>query len=368
MMASPAVPEIEGSQLDMGRYDREAQEVVYAYELSRDKAERDRLADDYRDAKNYLAYTKNNRLAGDRGLASRRLDAWIGEADAIAEPDTSKLNWFDVPFFKRAKTDEEVLQDQRRDYVLSRLKEAYPSAAARRDLLPREYADAVDNYDPEYANKRYVGPFLSMENPLGMAMSWAGAFPGTLISLSQGAANQFDSTNPVQPYPEAGKNLAYNLNTLTGDLTMPFVHRSERAVPGVNRSAWGGYRARTKNRELPWQSQLSLDPKLRDDAVGSAHFMEYTSRTPSFTDHYESLGMPQWAALPTGMIADAVVDPFPGWVGAVKAARAGNPRAAMRMLRSETYLPSAILGATEGPDAAKTVSEKARDLIDRLGR
>lgn len=367
-MASPAAPEIAGSQFDTGRYDREAQEVVYAYENAQTDDERSSLFTDYLNASAYLRSTKDARLAQDRQTADRRIASWSGEADAISEPGTSSLNWFDVPFFKRTKTDEEVLQDQRRDYVLSRLKEAYPSATTRRDLLPPGYADALDNYDPEYANKRYVGPFFSMENPLGAAMSWAGAIPGTLISLSQGAANQFDSENPVKPYPEAGKNLAYNINTLTGDLTRPLFHRSERAAPGVNRSAWSGYSERTKHRELPWQSQLSLDPKLRDDAVGSAHFMEYNSRTPSFTDHYESLGMPRWAALPTGMVADAVVDPVPGWAGAVKAAKAGNPKAAMRMLRSEAYLPGAVLGLSEGPAAAESIGEKARELIDRLGR
>lgn len=365
-MASPAAPEVTGSQFDVGRYDQDAKEVVYAYESAQTDDERSSLFGDYLDAKAYLRSTENARLAQSRQTADRRIEAWSNEADAIAEPDKSRLNWFDIPFFKRAKTDREVLEDQRRDYVLSRLRDAYPSPRQRRDLLPSGYADAVDSYDPEYANKRYVGPFFSMENPLGAAMHWSGAIPGTMISMSRELANAADKWNPVKPYPDAGDNLLYNLNTLTLGATVPSSRKGD-GTP-VSSSLWSGYADRTAHRELPWQSQLSLDPEVRDAATGTVHSMQYEQNTPSFSEHYESIGMPRQAAAVAGMASDALVDPMPGWAGAMKAAKAGNPKAAMRMLRSEAYLPGAILGVVEGPDAARTVSEKARDLIDRLGR
>lgn len=365
-MASPAAPRQLGPDFDTGRYDQEAKQVYYAYHNAQTEDERRELFSDYIAASDYLQRTEDARLAQGRQLASRRLENWSAEADALAAPDTSRLNWLDVPFFKRAKTDDEVLQDQRRDYVLSRLKEAYPSAAERRDLLLGGYATAVDNYDPEYANKRYVGPFLSMENPIGAAISWSGAIPGTMISMSREMANVADKWNPVKPYPDAGDDLLYNLNTLTLGATVPASRKGD-GTP-VSRSLWSGYEDRTASRELPWQSQLSLDPKVRDEAMGTMHFMEYNNNTPSFTDHYESIGMPRQAAAVAGMASDALVDPMPGWVGALRAAKAGNAKGAMKMLRSEAYLPGAILGVTEGPSVTKTAGEKARELIDRLGR
>lgn len=230
-------------------------------------------------------------------------------------------------------------EDQRHDYVLSKLAATYPDP---RMSLPNRLAQEVEAYK-EGRRKDIQSPYhyrgwYTSGAPLHNVVQGISALPSLAYAGSAMLANAVD---PVAPYdPNAKKTWDSSLNTLTaygaeaaglvpkGTPTFADVAEDARQQRGDTR----GRLAANKSREA-WNADTQAEADKRTDSM-------YIDGT----EHYERAGVPKPAAYFLGAFSDSALDPWGGLGFAARTARAGKPMRALRDLISEFGLGQAAAG------------------------
>jgi hypothetical protein len=251
------------------------------------------------------------------------------------------------------KTPEQYDADVRRKHFLEKVSEKYPNAS----YLPSDIGGPLTDYRQGNLGDlgspyQYNGMF-SGRSPIGKGMAALGSVAAIPINASRMLAHNID---PAQNrFPDASKNLAVAANTLS-----MYGLEDAGVVPKGTGTIENEYDAEAEARaKVPWAvlDRRKPDAALREVAEGN---IARTLPTPS--EHLMEAGVPWWAALPWGGSMDMIMDPYPGFIGAARAARAGLPAGAMLAKEAAigmgpgTAIPTAY-GAVEGYNAL-------RDLIN----
>lgn len=218
------------------------------------------------------------------------------------------------------KTPEQYDSDLRRKHFLDKISSEYKNAA----YLPPEIAGPLTEY--RHGNLGDLGsPYqhngaTSGRSPIGKGMSAMQSFAAIPINAARMLAHNID---PVQDrFPDAGRNLAVAANTLS-----MYGLEDAGVVPKGTGTIEDTYDQESDARSrVPWSV---LDRRNPDSAIREVTEDRIARTLPTSSEHLMEAGVPWWAAMPWGGAMDMVLDPYPGFLGAAKAARAGRPAGAI---------------------------------------
>lgn len=250
------------------------------------------------------------------------------------------------------KSPQQYDQDMRRKHFLDKLSKEFPNP----NYLPHQLAGPLSKYnhgrmsdlDSPY---QYNGVFQGRA-PLAKAFQWWASMPAMALNTSRLAANAID---PAQKrYPDAGKNLAKAVNTLTvyGAEDYGLVPKGTGTVADdfANESYARG--------QVPW---MALDRSEPFGEIRESTQANIDRAIPSSYQHLAEAGIPENVAMPWGAMMDMMMDPHPGFVGAASRARRGLPYG--RELAREVGLGMGPSSAPPAVDAARRGYGALRDLL-----
>lgn len=225
-------------------------------------------------------------------------------------------------------------QDQRNQYILSRLSERYPRPTA---ALPFPVAEAVVNYKqgnmPDIESPYHYRGWFTSGAPLHNVVTSLSSLPAAAYGASGMLANAVD---PVAPFdPDAKKKFDAALNTLTayGAEERGWVPKGTKTFADVAedaRLARGAWRGGPIGREGYNAAVADLATRTASQASGG--------------DHWQRLGVPETPALFLGAATDAVLDPYNGLGGFARMAKEGKRARALLELTKEFGYGQAMAG------------------------
>lgn len=250
------------------------------------------------------------------------------------------------------KSPQQYDQDMRRKHFLDKLSEEFQNP----NYLPPQISGPLIDYkhgrmsdlDSAY---QYNGVFQGRA-PLAKAFQWWASMPAIALNTSRAAAHAID---PAQNrYPDAGKNLAKAVNTLTvyGAEDYGLVPKGTGTVADdfANESYARG--------QVPWQA---LDRSTPFGEIRESTQAAMDRAIPSSYQYLEEAGVPESVAMPWGAMMDMMLDPYPGFVGAAVKARRGLPYG--RELASEIGIGLGPASAVPAVGAAGRSYGALRDLL-----
>lgn len=238
----------------------------------------------------------------------------------------------------RTKSQEEYDADQRRLYVLERLREV--------ENPPRIYGDPIQGptlkkqlaspYRPYaepgfrvFDGEKYndiPGQYVGNDSPLWKVAEFGSALPSVAANVARAGGNVADyavskmiGIEPNPPYPDAVRNIEKGVATVAGVLPS--------SKEPVN-SRWkdlADMRASSDAVQKDWENYL--DPRL--DRIATQE-MATAQMLPGNAAMLEESGVPSYVAGPWGTVMDITTDPFSALGSATKAARGGQMLKAWR--------------------------------------
>lgn len=281
----------------------------------------------------------------------------VADTEALpkAKPPTGLSAWMNHPgiISYEAKSPEQYDQDQRRKYFLDKLSDyagEYPAGRVR-DLPLQQALMSYRSGEYPDLGSAYEDRFWDGRNPLIKGMQWFASMPATAYNAALSLGNMVDPE--ARPYPDAEKNLARSINTLT----MGGAEDAGHVPKGTGYIADDYVRENERRGQVPWDM---LDPRMAYDVIGTKRQQDIDKSIPAGRQYLEGLGVDPKVALVGGGVMDAMLDPFTATGATLKAARAGGP--AMKMLMQDHalgFLPVAL-------ETAPAAAQRTNELIDRL--
>lgn len=214
------------------------------------------------------------------------------------------------------KSPQQYDQDMRRKHFLDKLSDEFRNP----NYLPPDLSGPLIEYkhgrmDDLGSPYQYNG-FFQGRAPLAKGFQWWASMPAAALNASRLAA---DAIDPAQKrFPDAGKNLAKAVNTLTA-----YGAEDYGMVPKGTGTVADDYAAEHYARgQVPWQA---LDRSKPFGEIREITQANIDRAIPSSHQHLMESGVPEGAALPWGAMMDMMLDPYPGFVGAAAKARRGLP-------------------------------------------
>ena len=288
------------------------------------------------------------------------------------------------PLTKRRKSPERYIADQRRLYVLERLKEVESGAPNILDPAPlrRQLASQIEPYAKpgfSYFDKdkggivEVPGQYLGEDSPAWKALTWMGSPVSAVANASRALANQADRAvsyvvgqEPAEQYPGAWRKANKDFRTFTSALPRggATVYR-EGEEPQRQDTRWADLE---DMREVQDQGTYrEIDPRAIDRRIQEEN---YAPDQIDMVDLYEGAGLPPNAAWVLGTVGNIVTDPGAASASVPSLVRQGMKPAAWRAFGQDVatgvapelliQIPEWYRQATES-DAA----EKIRELLPR---
>ncbi len=254
-----------------------------------------------------------------------------------------------------AKSRGHMEQDLRRKHFLDRLNERYGRNPTY--LTPELSGPLIDyrqgklgDLGSQYRNE---GMFTG-RHPLAKGFQWFASPGAVALNASQWVGDQ------IAPgmYPDAGKNLAKNINTAT-------VYGAEDygLVPEGTGTVYDDYaKERQERGEVPW---TSLDAGDVYDVLGNIRQSRIDQSTPASRQHLEKMGVNPTAAALWGGVMDTMLDPFNRTVAVTRMARAGIPGAG-KELAKDYMIGVGVPAGAETVNAAPAIYNNIDKLLNRL--
>jgi hypothetical protein len=302
----------------------------------------------------------------------------VSEADEWTPPPQGQE--FYNPLTQRRKSQDRHIADQRRLYVIDRLKEVESGAPNVLDPAPlrRQLASPVEPYakpgysawDPDKEEIVQVpGQYLGEDSPIWKALTWMGSPTSAIANASRALANQADRAvsyvvgqEPVEQYPGAWDKAKKDVATFTSVLPAPDGWKT--AITGkAADTRWQDLRDMRKVQDQgPFQV---IDPRMAERRIQEVN---YASDQSDMIDLYEGAGLPPYAAYPLGMVGNIVTDPFAGMFSVRSLVRQGKTPAAWREFLTDVGAGVAPEVLMQAPEAYRQASEsdvtqQIRDLL-----
>lgn len=304
------------------------------------------------------------------------------EADAAVAPLSPQPGstpfWDYNPLTQRPKSPERYETDQRRLYVLDRLKEVESGAPNVLDPGPleKQLASPIEPYaKPGYSawdrDKEEIvqvpGQYLGEDSPIWKGLTWMGSPVSAVANASRELANQADrgvsymlGQEPVEQYPGAWDNANKDFSTFTSALPRggAMVYREE-STPEDNR--WQELRdMRTAQDSM---SAKTIDPR------GADRFIQeqlYAPEQIDMVEMYEGAGLPPTAAWALGTVGNIVADPGAAMLSVPSLVRQGMKPAAWRALLTDAGMGAAPEVLMQSPEIVKQIRESGGDVTEQI--
>jgi hypothetical protein len=305
----------------------------------------------------------------------------VAEAGAYTPPPQGRE--FYNPLTQRRKSPERYIADQRRLYVLERLKDVESGAPNILDPAPlrRQLASPIEPYAKpgfSYFDKdkggivEVPGQYLGEDSPAWKALTWMGSPVSAVANASRALANQADRAvsyavgqEPAEQYPGAWRKANTDFGTFVSAIPrkpMAVVHR-EGEEPQRPDTRWQELR---EMREVQDQGPYrDIDPRRADLAIQGT----YAPEQIDMVDLYEDTGLlPPNAAWALGTVGNIVTDPGAAMLSVPSLVKQGMKPAAWRALGFDvaTGVAPEVLIQTPGlyrQAMESDVAEKIRELL-----
>ena len=286
--------------------------------------------------------------------------------------------WHFNPLTQRPKSPERYETDQRRLYVLERLKDVEPGAPNVLDPGPlrKQLASPIEPYaKPGYSawdrDKEEIvqvpGQYLGEDSPIWKGLTWMGSPVSAVANASRELANQADrgvsymlGQEPVEQYPGAWDNANKDFSTFTSALPRggAMVYREE-STPEDNR--WQELRdMRTAQDSM---SAKTIDPREADRFIQEKL---YAPQQIDMVDMYEGAGLPPTAAWTLGTVGNIVADPGSAMLGVRSLVKQGRMLAAWKALGFDAGMGVAPEFLIQSPEILKQIRESGGDVTEQI--
>jgi hypothetical protein len=304
----------------------------------------------------------------------------VSEAGAYNPPPQG---WeFYNPLTQRRKSQDRYVADQRRLYVLERLKDVESGAPNVLGPAPlrRQLASPVEPYaKPGYAawdpDKEEIvqvpGQYLGEDSPAWKALTWMGSPVSAVANASRALANQADRAvsyvvgqEPVEQYPGAWDKAQKDFRTFTSALPRggAVVYR-EGEEPQRQDTRWADLE---DMREVQDQGPFQvIDPRAADRRIQEEN---YAPDQIDMVDLYEGAGLPENAAWALGTVGNIVTDPGAAMLSVPSLVKQGMKPAAWKALGFDVATGVAPELLMQAPEVYRRASEsdvtqQIRDLL-----
>jgi hypothetical protein len=250
------------------------------------------------------------------------------------------------PLTQRPKSRERYEADQRRLFVLERLKEVDAGAPNILDPAPlrRQLASPIEPYakpgfsyfdEDKGGIVEVPGQYLGEDSPAWKALTWMGSPVSAVANAGRSLANQADRAvsymvgqEPVEQYPGAWQKANKDFRTFTSAIPWrPYpVVRREGEEPAQPDTRWQDMR---EMREVQDQGPYQvIDPRMADLGIQGA----YAPEQIDMVEMLEGAGLPPAAAMTLGTVGNIVTDPGNAMMSVPSLVRRGMNPAAWRAL------------------------------------
>lgn len=289
-----------------------------------------------------------------------------GQAPIPAQPGWGFYN----PLTQFKKSPERWEADQRRLYVLDRLKDvdgapAINESSELRDQLASAYqpyaSPGYEGIDPATGQTAKVpGQYLGEDSPVWKGLSWAGSLPSAVYNTGRELANRtdrlisyFNGIEPAVHYPGAGAKAAKDLRTFVSPIR-PTAKVYREGVDQRDDTRWQDLRDMRKEQDaLPYRI---IDPRYADYQAQ----LGYPADQVGGVDYLTEAGVPESVAIPMGVTMDIVTDPFSEFGNAMKLARAGQSAKALRALGFDAAIGAAPEAYVQYADPESAIRKMLR--------
>lgn len=310
----------------------------------------------------------------------QELEAEAAVAKLPPQPRAVPL-WDYNPLTQRPKSPERYEADQRRLYVLERLKEVEAGAPNVLDPAPlrKQLASHIEPYakpgysyfDPSKGEVVNVpGQYLGEDSPAWNALTWMGSPVSAAANASRALADQADRAvsyaygrEGVERYPDAWGKAKKDFATFTSALPGPTaVVRREGEQPRRPDTRWEDLRdMRAVQDQGPFRV---IDPRMADRRIQEE---SYAPDQIDMVDLYEDV-LPPTAARVMGTVGNIVLDPGAAMLSVPSLVRRGMHPAAWRALGFDAatgIAPEVIMQTPAMMRSAQEadITQQIRDLL-----
>jgi len=312
-------------------------------------------------------------------------DNLVAEADAL--PAFKPPSWqFYNPITKRRKSDEEYDKDQRRLYILDRLKEVQRGAPNVLDPGPlrRQLVSPVEPYaqpgfsvfNKEQGRMVHVpGQYLGEDSPIWKTLTWMGTPVSAVANASRELANQADRAvsyaygrEGVEPYPNAWSNAIRDVGDLAAGFPGPPGPGLYAGRVGKD-GKWEAYNNGTRWDELREMRQDMESTPISTIDQRPINYIKQHGYASDQTDHIDTLeqaGLPAPVPLLLGTVMNITTDPLNGMFQAAKLARQGKRLASWKTLAGDWVPPLAIEGVASSPELVRQAIQSGQDAAQQI--
>lgn len=312
--------------------------------------------------------------------------------DAATRPKSEPPGWqMYNPITHRRKSPERYDADQRRLFVLERLKDVDSGVPNVIDPGPlrRQLASPVEPYaKPAYSyfdNEKgemveVPGQYLGEDSPTWRALTWMGSLPSAVYNASKELANQADRavsymagiepeaamatttkdgrlvSVPFEQYPGAAQKAAKDFGTFAAAFPGPQGPAISLPVDKDQPEHYNRWRELDEMRKL--QDNIPahiIDPRPNDQVIQSLYPLDQTSGVETLED----AGYSPYISVPLGVTMDIMTDPLSSIGTAVKLARSGQGLKALAGLAADGAIGAAPEVVYQNPEVVKQI----RDLM-----
>jgi hypothetical protein len=313
-------------------------------------------------------------------------DKLVAEADAL--PASKPPSWqFYNPISQQRKSEEEYDKDQRRLYILDRLKEVQNDAPNILDPGPlrKQLASPVEHYaqpgfpvfnEEQGRTVQVPGQYLGEDSPIWKGLTWMGSPVSAVANASRELANQADrgvsymlGQDPVEHYPNALNNAIKDVGDFAAGFPGPPGPGLYSGRVGKD-GKWQAYNNGTRWDELREMRQVMESEPISTVDQRPTNWLTQHGYASEQTDHRDTLEtvkfLPEPVPLVLGTVMNITTDPLNGMFQAAKLARQGKNLPAWKALMGDFGPPLAIEGVIENPELVRQAIQSGQDATRQI--